>query len=188
MEKGQNKKKGKGKWIFVLILTPIIMFAIVVGIIYGVVQNKLASGENSPKKELVNAVIKDAISNPTEIKGMLDSITITDQVKDVNTSNEGTTSPIATDQEETTSSPSTEVNADTSIEKPADTRSSIEDIKENYNDYDLISSSAEKVEGNTYHLTATVKNKETGEIKNIEMTTALSESTKNMLKNYKNAN
>lgn len=184
MEKGRKKKKGNGKWAFVLILTPIIMFAIVVGIIYGVVQNKLVSGENSPKKELVNAVIKDAISNPTEIKEVLDSIIITDQVQEENVSNEVVTSPLITDQEETTSSPDIEQKVDTST----DAKSPVEDLKENYNDYDLISSSAEKVEGNTYHLIATVKNKETGEIKNIEVTTALSESTKNMLKNYKNEN
>lgn len=187
MEKGRKKKKGNGKWAFILILTPIIMFAIVVGIVYGVVQNKLGSGENSPKKELVNAVIKDAISNPTEIKEVLDSITITDQVQEANVSNEVVTSPLTTDQNETTSSPDIEQNTDTATDTETDTKSSVEDLKENYNDYDLISSSAEKVEGNTYHLTATIKNKETGEVKNVEVTTALSESTKNMLKNYKNA-
>jgi len=34
-------------------------------------------------------------------------------------------------------------------------------------------------------LTATIKNKYTGEVKTVEVTTALSESTKNMLKNYR---
>jgi len=32
-----------------------------------------------------------------------------------------------------------------------------------------------------------VKNKKTGEIKTVEVTTKLSESTKNMLKNYRNS-
>ena len=166
MNKNNKQKKGKLKWL--LIFSPILVMAIAVGITYGVLQYKLGQKQDDPKKELVNSVIKDTISNPTEIKDVLDSITITDQVQDQsqNDTNAGGTSS-STDN---TSSEST---------------TSISDLKDNYEDYDLIGSNAENVGGDNYHLTATIKNKYTGAVKTVEVTTALSESTKNMLKNYR---
>ena len=158
-----KKKKSKLKWLF--IFSPIIVMVIAVGVVYGVVESKLGPDENNPKKELVNSLMEDALLNPTEINDTIDSITITDQ-----------------------STAKAEGGASTEQSSPAITKTAaIQEIKDNYSKYDLVSSSAENVGGSNYHLIATVKDKTTGEIKNIEVTTKLSESTKKLLKNYVNS-
>lgn len=161
-----KKKKSKLKWLF--IFSPIIVIVIAVGVVYGVVESKLGPDENNPKKELVNSLVKDSLLNPTEINDTIDSITITDQST---AKAEGGASTGTTEQ----SSPA--------ITKTA----AIKEIKDNYSNYDLVSSIAENVGGSNYHITATVKDKTTGEIKNIEVTTKLSENTKKLLKNYVNS-
>ena len=160
-----NRKKSRLKW--VLIFSPIIVMAIVIGVFYAVVLSGLGTNDNNPKKQLVNSVIKDAILNPTELGETIDSLSIT---------NEEDTSGASTDS-------TSQKKDDSSITKSG----VISEIKDNYSNYDLIDSSAENVGGNTYHLIAKVKDKSTGEIKNIEVTTKLSEDTKKLLKNYKNS-
>jgi len=185
MEKINKQKKIKRKWLFILI--PIIVLAIAAGIAYGIVDYKLGLKQSDPKKQLVNAVIKDAIENPTEIKGILDSVTVKGQAPDENGSDKGSTGSNAADQNKNNANEGTAATKANENGTNGSATSSIEDLKKNYSDYALLSSNAVNLGGNTYHLTATVKNKKTGEIKTVEVTTKLSESTKNMLKNYRNS-
>ena len=73
MESRKNKKK---IWLFILI--PILVLAIAGGGAYAYRQTKLKSGGNSVKTEVVNALIKEAVTNPKKIKKIMDSITIID--------------------------------------------------------------------------------------------------------------
>ena len=72
-----NRKKSRLKW--VLIFSPIIVMAIVIGVFYAVVLSGLGTNDNNPKKQLVNSVIKDAILNPTELGETIDSLSITNE-------------------------------------------------------------------------------------------------------------
>ena len=184
MKKNNNKKTANMKWIFIFI--PIIVLAIIIGINYKALDNYSATDDNSvveeqnPKKEFINEVMKEAIKNPAQIKEVLDSISITtENAQNENISDGVKISSIDIEQNKNSSNggaSSSSGNASNETKAAA-----IEDLKENYEDYELISSDAVNVEGDKYHVIAKVKNRNTGEVKNIELETELSETMKDLL-------
>lgn len=185
MKKNNNKKTANIKWMFIFI--PIIVLAIIIGINYKALDNYIATDDNSvaeeenPKKEFINEVMKEAIKNPAQIKEVLDSISITTE----NAQNENISDGVkisSIDIEQNKNSSNGEASLSSSVNTSNETKAdAIEDLKENYQDYELISSDAVNVEGDSYHVIAKVKNKNTGEVKKIELTTELSESMKDLL-------
>jgi flagellar basal body-associated protein FliL len=188
MEKRKNKKK---IWLFILI--PILMLTVVVGGAYAYLQTKLKSGGDSAKTEIVNALIKEMITNPTEIKEMIDSITITDGDARIASSGKETSADRANKSGNAPTGTSTSTASQSASAAPVKSEpssvsastSSLEYMKAHYNEYDLVGTSAKDIGGNTYQLTATVKHKTTGEIKTVEVTKQLSESMKETLKKYR---
>lgn len=193
MEKLRNKI-----WLFILI--PILVLAVAGGGAYFYLQTKLKAGGNSTKTQVANAMIKEMITHPTEIKGMMDSITITD--RDASTSsdvketisdtahksgNASTgASPFSVEKIATNpSSSSPEASAKSETTSDSSSISSLEYMKAHPNEYELLSTGAKNLGGNTYHLTATVRHKLTGKINTVEVTTQLSQSMKETLKSYR---
>jgi uncharacterized protein (UPF0333 family) len=187
-------KKSK-KNIGLIILIPILVLAVAVGGAYFYLQAKLNAGGDSARAEVVNAMIK-VVTHPKEMKKMMDSITITDE--DAGTSSKGKEISADTAQRsENTSTSSEQKNTpapgsssaeDSGKSKAASNNASIssfEYMKSHYNEYELLSTGAKNLGGNTYRLTATVKHKTTGKINTVTVTTQLSESMKQTLRKYR---
>lgn len=182
----ERKKKKKKIWLFILI--PILVLAVSAGGAYAYLQTKLKLGGDSAKTEVANALIKEVITNPNKIKKMMDSITITDGDASTTSGGKETSVNMATNKSENASTGISAsvvpVKNETSSESPSST-SSLEYIKAHLTEYDLVSTSAKNLGGNTYQLTATVKHKTTGEVKTVEVTKQLSESMKEILRKYR---
>jgi hypothetical protein len=192
------KKVRKRIWFFILI--PILVLAVAGGGAYFYLQTKLKAGGDRAKTEVVNAMIKEMVTHPTEIKGMMDSITITD--RDASTSSDGkgtsadtahksgnastATSASSVEKSEpapSSSSPAALVKGE--ITSDSSSISSFEYMKSHPAEYEILSTGAKNLGGNTYHLTATVRHKLTGKINTVEATTQLSQSMKETLRSYR---
>ncbi|MFT5875191.1 MAG: preprotein translocase subunit SecF [Clostridium sp.] len=189
----ERKKKKKKIWLFILI--PILVLAVSAGGAYAYLQTKLKLGGDSAKTEVVNALIKEVVTNPSKIKKVMDSITITDGDASTTSGGKETSVNMAANRSENASTGISAsgtnqsasvvpVKNETSSEIPSST-SSLEYMKAHLTEYDLLSTSAKNLGGNTYQLTATVKHKTTGEVKTVEVTKQLSESMKEMLRKYR---
>lgn len=189
----KKKKKKKKIWLFILI--PILVLAVSAGGAYAYLQSKLKLGGDSAKTKVVNALIKEAVTNPIKMKKMMDSVTITDGDASSPSGAKETSVNMATNKRENDSSGISAsavsksasvapVKSEPSSESPSST-SSLEYMKAHLTEYDLLSTSAKNLGGNTYQLTATVKHKTTGEVKTVQVTEQLSEGTKEMLRNYR---
>lgn len=185
------RRKKKKIWLFILI--PILVLVVVAGGAYAYLQIKLKSRGDSAKTEVVNALIKEVVTNPTETKKMMDSITITDG--DASTASGGKETSFDTANKSgnastgisaSTVSPSASsapVKSETS--SASSSTSSLEYMKAHYTEYELLSTSAKNLGGDNYCLTATVRHKTTGEIKTVKVTRQLSESMKETLRKYR---
>lgn len=173
------RKSRKKVWLFILI--PILVIAAAGGGAYFYLQTKLKARGTSTETKVVNAMIKEMVTHPAEIKKMMNTITVADG--DAGTSSDGKgTSAKST----TTPSSSSAVNPDKS--KTALDSSSVSSfayMKSHYTEYELLSTSAKNLGGNTYLLTATVRHKPTGKVCTVQVTTQLSKSMKETLRNYK---
>ena len=173
------RKSRKKVWLFILIL--ILVLAATGGGAYFYLQTKLKARGNSTETKVVNAVIKEMVTHPAEMKKVINTITVADG--DARTfSNSKGTSP------KSITTPSSSVPANPDKSKTALDSSSISSfsyMKSHYTEYELLSTSAKNLEGNTYLLTATVRHKPTGKICTVQATTQLSKSMKETLRNYK---
>lgn len=170
-------------WLFILL--PIFVLAVAGCGAYFYLQTKLKATGNSSNREIVNAMIKEVITHPGELKKMMKSITITD--KDTGTSSDGKgTITSSLDKRTPVPSPS----STTAPNKRKNTSSSpsifsLKYIKAHLSEYELLSTGAKNLGGNTYRLTATVRHKPTGKIGTVGVTTQLSESMKATLRKYR---
>lgn len=179
-----KKRTKRRKWVIILI--PIMVIAVGALTAYWILINKLSAKQSDPKKAIVNAVIKDAVQHPTEIKQALESMTIKDSSGTIVASNNSsTTNSAAGTSTKGTASGSTAASGNNSTGSNSSMASNLAEMKENYQDYELLSTGAKYLGGSTYHLTAVVRYKKTGEVKTVELTTQLSESTKDMLRQYR---
>ncbi|MDP4153600.1 MAG: hypothetical protein Q8865_09225 [Bacillota bacterium] len=177
------------------ILTPILVLAVAGGGAYYYLQTKISSlGDD--KSKVVNSVIKEAVTHPDEVKNIMDSITVTDAGQNADspsadTSQKKDNTPAGTSASsagKTASAPNSTPAAKTEKTNTASDDSSISSIeymKSHLNEYELLNSGAKNLGGNTYHLTATVKHKPTGKVFSVEVTTQLSDSMKETLRNYR---
>jgi len=192
------QKVRKKIWFFILI--PILVLAVAGGGSYFYLQTKLKSGGDRAKTEIVNAMLKEVVRHPTEIKGIIDSITITDRGASTssdgketsadtsNKSGNASTGTSASSVEKSEPTPSSSSSADSvKSETTSDSSSisSLEYMKSHPAEYEILSTGAKNLGGNTYHLTATVRHKLTGKINTVEVTTQLSQSMKETLKSYR---
>jgi len=180
------EKKKKKIWLCILI--PILVLTVAVGGAYAYLQTRLKSEGDNAKTEVVNALIKEVVTNPRKIKKVMDSITITDGDARTTSGGKKTSVNMAANKSENASTGISAsvapVKSETSSESPSST-SSLEYMKAHLTEYDLLSTSAKNLGGNTYQLTATVKHKTTGEVKTVEVTEQLSEGMKEMLRKYR---
>lgn len=187
------------KRIGLFILIPILVLAVVGGGAYFYLQTKLKVGGDRAKTEVVNAMIKEVVKHPTEIKEMMDSITITDReastsldaketsADTAHKSGNASTGTSASSVEKSEPTPSSSSAAPVKSETTSDSSSisSLEYMKSHPAEYEILSTGAKNLGGNTYHLTATVRHKLTGKINTVEVTTQLSQSMKETLRSYR---
>ncbi|KZL90390.1 hypothetical protein [Clostridium magnum] len=190
-------KVRKKIWLFILI--PVLVLAVAGGGAYFYLQTKLKAAGNSTNTEVVNAMIKEMVTHPTEVKEMMDSIIITDQ--GASTSSEGKeksadtgnksgnastgTSPSSVEKSVPTPSSSSAAPVKSETTSDSSSISSLEYMKAHPSEYELLSTGAKNLGGNNYRLTATVRHKLTGKINTVEVTTQLSESMKETLRTYR---
>lgn len=197
-------KKARKK-IYLFILIPILVLALAGGGAYIYLQTKLKAGGDSAKADVVNAMIKEVVTHPAEAKKMMDSVTVTAEDESITSSVTKETSTDTVNKSENastgTTSHSAEQNAPTpntsvseKTETPAKSETapvdsqpifSTEYMKAHISEYDILSTGAQNLGGNTYHLTVTVKHKPTGKTGTVETTTQLSEGMKETLRGYR---
>jgi flagellar basal body-associated protein FliL len=177
------KKTRKKIWLFILIT--ILILAVAGGGAYFYLQTKLKVDGDSAKTEVVNAMIKEMVTHPTEIKEMMNSITITDRGASASSDGKETSASSVKKSAPTPSSSSPAAPVKSKTASDSSSISSLKYMKAHYTEYELLSTSAKNLGGNTYRLTATVRHKLTGKINTVEVATQLSESMKETLRNYR---
>lgn len=191
------RKAKKKIWLFILI--PILVVAVVGSGAYFYLQTKLKSGGDPSKTKIVNAMIKEGIKHPIEMKKMMDSATVVDGDASTSSDDKKTSantvhknadkstvksSSSVKKTEPAQSSSSHKASSKNETDYDNSSVSSIEYMKSHRSEYELLSTGAKNLGGDTYRLTATVRHKPTGKINTIEVTTQLSQDMKETLKSY----
>ncbi|MHC1719554.1 MAG: hypothetical protein AB9844_02490 [Clostridiaceae bacterium] len=171
-KRNAKRKKGNRIWLFMLIT--ISVAAIAAGSVYFAAEHRLSLNENTPEKQVENALIKEAVKHPAEIAEMVKSVTVTAQ----------------DDHHETTAASEPEIKTATTVQTQITDNAgslppSILEIAMHRDNYNLIETSAVNLGGNTYILKAVVQDKTTGKTMALELTRELDEATKDLLRQYR---